>query len=460
MNQRLYRNEDIYLENPDFYSESGSDTEPVNYDNLYDKDITANFRRVQNIETLLRIIRTIEVKMERQLLENERSSVRQMINNEVNVARSYRRDPTKRFYLQNLQNWNDETIITKIADRWINIMRRRDNGQPGPQIENIHAMLRKEIGTVAESSTSYSPTFIQPLPKASLRPPPGIKIDSILTAKNKYSILNLLNPNALRSNNYIYLDSRQRDLATTNGINRFVWNEDNTGNITQGNFTYLGVVRDVVQIKVMPFRIPYPSDGSADNGFKSITLLFEEFQNQSYHARNARRFHILFQVVLDGDFIFLNPYQINDGEFKFDQPITTINQLTLSFGNPTNIINFDVDRLFCTFTYGAITILSFTQDHNLINGNIISLVDFTTADPSGDAPVIAEMNAEVGHEVTIINATSFSITVDTTTITPIADLTIICVFISKTFQIPIQFTFIRPDEGAYIIGGAPRESEV
>lgn len=456
-NNSFYRDRDTY-EYPVYSKDEDSEDDSVGaeetYPDLFDREITADFRRVDNATTIFRIIKTIEQKINRELLENERQSVRAMLNNASNAAYNYRFDPTNKFYMGNLQNWSDQEIITRLSDRWISIRRARDQQLPGLELENVHAILRDNIGTTAESGAVYSPTFIQPAPIVApppiVVPEPGVSIDSIIGTKNRYDLLTLINPDALKSYNYLYLDSRQRNLSASSGINSFVWNEDNNANTAQGNFTYTGVVRDITEIRVYPFRIPYPSDGSADNGFRQITLDFNQpFNSQAFIARNNRRFHIIFEVSIDGNFINLQPYNSNNGEFKFDKPITTLNQITISFGNPINLINFDPDRLFCTFTYGAITIVNFTEDHNLITGDTVSFTDFNTLAPSTDAQVIAEMNIITGHIITKINDTSFSINVDTSSITPIPNLSIVCIFDSKTFQIPLQLTFIRPDEGAY-----------
>ena len=82
--------------------------------NLYDKSITANFRRINNITTIFKIIKTIEEKIGRTLLYNERASVRQMLDNTIQISRSYRRDPIGRFFIQ-----NDENIIENISNKWI-----------------------------------------------------------------------------------------------------------------------------------------------------------------------------------------------------------------------------------------------------------------------------------------------------------------------------------------------------
>lgn len=452
----LYRDKDTYEYNPDDDSEDGSVDAEDTYPDLYDRNITADFRRVNNATTLFRIIKTIEQKINRELFDNERESVRQMLNNVTDPSYNYRYDPTNHFYIGNLQNWSDQEIINRLSSRWIVLKQARDQQPPGLELENVHEILKANIGTTSESGAVYSPTFIQPAPviapEAADIPTPGVSVDKFMGNTNRYDLLTLINPQALYSYNYLYLDSRQRNLAASAGINSFVWNEDNNANTAQGNFTYLGVVRDIIEIRVYPFRIPYPSDGSADNGFRQITLSFEELNSQSFIARNNRRFHIIFEVSIDGEYINLQPYNSNNGEFKFDKPIVTLNKLTVSFGNPINLINFDPDRLFCTFTYGVVTVVNFTEDHNLSTGDTVSFTDFNTLNPTADAQVIAEMNNPIGLLITKLTNTTFSVDVDTSTITPIPGLSIICIFDSKTFQIPVQLTFIRPDEGAYYKG--------
>lgn len=439
-------------------SESGNDTgsdidvsddedtiRSINVDtrNIYDKDVTSNFRRLLNAKTMLRIINTIENSLRRELRGNERESVRQMIIEEINPSRNYRRDPTNKFYLGNLQKWDDNVIIKKVAERWVNRRKKFDKRGCGPKLIDVKEILKREIGTTAESGTVSRPTFVEPREGFSDKPS-CVDINKILGTETKYQLQKLVNPEALNSYNYIYLNTKYRNTVATNGINRFSWDENTQGNAGEGNFAYIGLVRDVVEIKVYPFRIPYPSDGSADNGFKQINLLFEEFNNQAF-CDVGRRFHIVFQVTVDANWINLLPFRNNDGIYRFEKPLTGIDQLSVSFGSPTSVINFDPDRLRCTFAYGVITTISFTVPHNLATGDVISFVNFTTADPAADLSVINEMNQITGHVISNVLPQSFTIAVDTSTITPIANFSIICIFDSKTFQIPVEMKFVRPE---------------
>ena len=201
-------------------------------------------------------------------------------------------------------------------------------------------------------------------------------------------------------------------------------------------------MKNIFEFKILPFRIPYPSDGSADNDFKTITIFFEEFTNQSFLGRNNSHFHIISKIQINGDWIDIDTNNSNDGIFRFENPITSLNNLTVSFRSPINIINFDVDRLKCTFTYSNPTIITFSQNHNLISGNTITIKDFNTLDTNVNINVINLINNINGLIVTLISVTELSIPVDTTSIvSPIPDLSITCIFDSKTFQIPIQISY-------------------
>lgn len=464
-----------FRRNGDAYSDDGSDIDSDYADQVdassgvdyidtmlssdttgFDRDITAIFRRIMNPNTLLQIIFQIERRIGRKLRDHERESIKQMSNNDINAAYSYRRDPTNKFYLGNLQHFSTEQIIKKIANRWLNSQKKIQDMGCAPEIEDIHEILRREIGTTAESGTvNYS--FNQPLEGFESSLPVqnssstqvsrlGNSINQLLGITTKYELQKVFNPLGLISHNYIYLDSRLRNTSATLGINKFQWDEDNTGSINPGKFSYLGVVRDIVELKVYPFRIPYASDESADTDFRSITIYFEEFTNQAFIGRSNRRFHIICQVIIEAGWINLNPYDSNNGIFKFDKPLTEINKMTVSFGAPITLINFDNDRADCTFTYGFPTIITFVNPHNMVTGDIVSFLDFTSLLPIADAATIALMNTSAGLTITDLTPTTFSVDIDTTApFNGDPNLTILCIFDAKTFQIPIELTFIRPN---------------
>lgn len=449
----FYTNRDTYHRDDDSDTEDGSDIDSDTLEgDVFDKDITDSYKRITNPLMLRKIAQFIETSMRRSLKQHELMSIKNMIDNVINPSYSYRFDPTGDFHLQNLHKFSDKYIVKKIADKWLSEKVKRESEGCEPKVIDVHEMLRGEIGTTAESSTVSRPTFNQrTVQRSRTIPPQKVDILNILGLNSRHSILKLFNPRALISYNYVYLDSRIRNIGATDGVQntnklvKFQWDEDNTGNIEPGKFSYLGDIRDIIEIKVYPFRIPFPSDGSGDTGNRSITIFFEEFSNQMFIGRR-RRFHIVTEVSIDGTWIYLDPYNSNNGIFKFDTPITVLNKLTVSFGNPNNPINFDKDRLLVTFTTGLPTLVTTSENHNLTTGDRVSFTDFTTLDPTGDASVIALMNDADGLVITVTGVTTFTVDIDTSTTTPDPTLQIICIFDSKTFQIPLQFTFIRAEE--------------
>ena len=345
------------------------------------------------------------------------------------------------FLIKNSENFNTDTILQKIAYKWREQQKQLINNRN--TVEDVHEMLKKEIGTTAESGV-VRPTFIEPLNNRPQKTNANIEVTKFLNLCTQQEIMKIMNPYNMISHNYIYLDSRLRNVSASDGITRFQWDEDNTGSINPGKFSYLGKMRDIIEIKVLPFRIPYATDESADNVFRSITIYFEEFANQSYIGRGNRRFHILCEVGVIASYIQLLPYQSNNGIFRFDKPITELSKLTVSFGAPINLINFDPDRSNCTFTIGFPTVVTTIINHNLSTGDTVTFIDFTTLAPLIDAATIFLINNLNGLIVTVLTPTTFSIDIDTILITPNPSLSIVCIFESKTFKIPVEFKFIRP----------------
>ena len=93
---------------------------------------------------------------------------------------------------------------------------------------------------------------------------------------------------------------------------------------------------------------------------------------------------------------------------------------------------------------GLPTIVTTTIVHNLSTGDVVTFINFTTLAPLIDAATIFLINNLNGLIVTVLTPTTFSIDIDTTLITPDPSLSIVCIFDSKTFKMPIEFKFIRP----------------
>ena len=224
-------------------------------------------------------------------------------------------------------------------------------------------------------------------------------------------IQKILNPGALLRTNYILMDTRYRALDN-DGTRYFQWNHINNVTRAQGSVNTVGTIRDIVAMRVYPFRIPYTS--ALDTSYKKLSMLMREFQAQSFVAHENRRFHFMFDVFIDGDSIYLKPEDNNDAYYRFNQPITQIDNISIDFGSPLEEVVFDADRSLGTAAiYGPVQTQITTQSpHNLLTGNLIYITGFSSLNSLATPTVIAQMNRAIGHPVIVSSPTALKVLVD------------------------------------------------
>jgi len=308
---------------------------------------------------------------------------------------------------------------------------------------DAHELLKSSIGLNSEASTSFSALDATAQDNASKTalPQATVGVSSFIGSSDPFSLQQIINPSALRTTNYMFLDSRYRNLGT-DGRTKLVWDYQNNLTTQQGTVNMVGSVRDIVQFKVYGFRIPYVT--SADTPQKKISMTIEEFRSQSFIAHENIRFHFLFDVKADGDYLNLVPSSQNNGVFKFSKPFTEFSSISLTFGAPLSSVTFDYDRLSCTFTYGSTTTVSTgSENHNLVSGDIVYFEDFDTDASVVDQSTITTMNRSSGHIVTVTTDTAFTIAVDTSSITGTSGLSITGIFDSKRIQIAMEVVSLK-----------------
>lgn len=296
-------------------------------------------------------------------------------------------------------------------------------------------------------------------------------IESVLGMRTANDAVRILNPNSRLRKNYLILDSRYRNVSGQNSnlvngsIEKFSWVFNLSRNPTPGSVNSVGTIRDIVSMHIFPFRIPYTESG--DNKYSRISLFVEEFGMQSFIAHENRKFHFMLQSQIDGSFINLLTDQFNNGVFQFAKPITTLENITISFGSPISNIIFDKDRDNCTIDYFSIAPLTkitigspILNEHNLSNGD---RVYFSNFDVGYINPILIEqdrinkdiknaINREEGFLITVIDKYNFSIPFDTSNIqNPLPDLLAIPLnntfsfkvfYGSKRIFLPIELTYI------------------
>lgn len=266
-------------------------------------------------------------------------------------------------------------------------------------------------------------------------------LNSLDVIQNKFKLLHTVND---VYSSYVLLDSRYRKIegAIGNPITEYKWEYTPTIYTTHGTANVISRIQDILYIQVQQFGIPYVA--AADNVYKRVSMLIQEFSALAVIAHENRRYHLMFHTEVDGNRIDLIPPPIDEGRFRFSTPINKVDQLTISFGSPLTPIRFESDRYNITvIPINAIeTQILFPVNHNINNGEIVILSGFTTAAPVTDEVHINSINNSEGHVVNVVNATTLSIVVDLTTITPAASTPVVeCFITTRRVLIPIRMVY-------------------
>ena len=357
-----------------------------------------------------------------------------------------------------------------------------------PLYDNSQQILRDTIGISSESGTTHgiydNPSFMiqsnneskqEKQLLAKLIPEPDTPEQALAPSKElekNSGIINLLgmttadeavrilNPESQHKKNHILLDSRYRIFTeqSSNEIIKFSWNYIQKSQSTiDGSVNIIGNTRDIVALRIFPFRIPYTQ--SADNKYQRISVFIEELGSQSFIGHEQRKFHFMLNTTIDTDFINVGTDLDDQAYFWFEKPITTLDTLTISFGNPLEQIVFERDRDFCGIDYfiiAPLTQITTEKIHNLSNGDRVYFTNFKVGAVNPilvDQVIINEnikniINNTSGHLVTVINPTQFSIPVDTSNIqNPIANIRFKVFYGSKRIFLPFEIVYIMPEIG-------------
>lgn len=243
----------------------------------------------------------------------------------------------------------------------------------------------------------------------------GVNIESIFGTHNISTLVKQINkPSNSVNVAHILLDSRYRSLCN-DGTEYFVWDHINNMLRAQGTVNSIGDIRNIIEITAMNYRLP-AVDTIINSPYGRISLTIDELDSQSYIAHENRKFHfmcVLEKIVNGWAEVYADKFV--KGIFSFNNPITTLNRITLRFGSPLEPIIFDKDRLDGIITYSNPTVITFSENHNL---NVTDLVYITTFKSinSNIGNIAANINKTTGNISTLLTPTSISIPIDSTSI--------------------------------------------
>ena len=138
------------------------------------------------------------------------------------------------------------------------------------------------------------------------------------TENDKINFTKILNYESLLRDSNILLDSRYQNLSN-NDLTKIQFTIMNNSKIKvpgSGIITSIAPMRDILEIEIFPFSIPYSAN--ADNYYKKITMSILELSSVSVDSYENCQFHFMFIATKNKNLIDLTP--INP-IFRFFKPI-------------------------------------------------------------------------------------------------------------------------------------------
>jgi hypothetical protein len=322
--------------------------------------------------------------------------------------------------------------------------------------EHIQSILKKEIYNTSDIDTSRSHNATSLNHRRSgggKREISVVECNSILGFDTSFDIVNALNPSSLsRIFPPLTLDSSNRILAENGGNSRTTmqWSFYNNTRFSQGSVNGLGVIRDIIGIECGTIYLPN-FDNVAFGEYRQISMFIQEFSEQSSIINEKIRYHFLFNAEkvsndVGSERLKLSPVFSDIAETRFERPITTLNTLTISFGNPGEkiVLGYDRDLEPTLSVAGETTEFTTSIPHGMEVGDLVYIENFTTNTPNAHSTVISEINKSTGHIVVSTSNTAFYISVNSSIIATdsVATSTGSVLFGSKRFFIPLKFKYI------------------
>jgi hypothetical protein len=194
----------------------------------------------------------------------------------------------------------------------------------------------------------------------------------------------------------VFLDSRYRNLVESTA-QEYVWDVTTTQNNAIGYVTLSTEAKNITSVKFNSGSFPAFQD-NALRQYSRFSISIRELAQQGYYTQESTRF-LLFQPYREirdrAEFNLTS----SEGIITFPKLITSLNRISISFGNPTQLISIPDDYAFATVNAANPCTITFSSAHGLTSGDLIYITTFTTTAPETDATVITNVTRRAGHTV-------------------------------------------------------------
>jgi hypothetical protein len=246
----------------------------------------------------------------------------------------------------------------------------------------------------ANRSDTYKDTFLSDRREAF----DGIGAILNMNQAQRIETVKYLNYQSLFRDEYIVIDSRYQNKVNTDPTKMsFTLISSSRTKSDHGGVILGSVIKDIVEIEIYPFTIPYKAVYATF--YNKITLTVNEWASSAFEAYEGGQFHFCFDIdQIDNNLIYLRPI---NATYAFAKPVNYIDAFTLSFGAIYPKIAFDADRMspIDIDFLDSNGLLTFAEPHGLVTGDLVYITGFSTPDVARDVDVITEMNRTQGHTV-------------------------------------------------------------
>lgn len=186
----------------------------------------------------------------------------------------------------------------------------------------------------------------------------GVTICNFMGVEDFNEFKLLVNPESMYEHYYLVLDSDYRDKSRENPsqVTQFTWSYAPTQNVAMGFCNSIGIIQNIIGMRMYQPRIPYVA--AMNTSGKRVSILVKELQAQAFITETGSRFHFLLrpEYTTATTSIELSTEDYNDGIFTFSKPITEFTSQTIIFGNPIDPITFTTpfDRFIIPIEYTCI----------------------------------------------------------------------------------------------------------
>lgn len=277
-----------------------------------------------------------------------------------------------------------------------------------------------------------------------------INISSVLNAQDLKDAILLTNPQSRYKYVYLCIDSRYRNLAaSTPRVISFDYSSE-INNPMDGVLYSNIPATNIVAMRLYRVTLPQNFIGIEKiNRSRTATIIMNNFDTQFTAFSGQLKYHFLmtyYPTVINSQFVinYLDTDDPQGATFYFRQPIRQISHISLSIGNPSDVIEFYDDSAYCTVQYapGYIIFVSSTP-HNMAYDYvgkgavfIVQIKGFTTNTPDNvlDKELINRINAIQCINVEILDDYTFRFATNINPSTPIADLVVSVRYVELSLQ--------------------------